>query len=63
MYDTSFELQMLRTLHPTLLSTTKTAAVISGARRAAAARPRNSLTTRRLFGLVQRFAAARARDA
>jgi hypothetical protein len=63
MYDTVFELQMLRTLHPELLSDDAERPWPAGTRRSRIARPREPVTTRRLFARVPRFAPTRARVA
>ena len=61
MYDTIFELQMLRTIRPELFSYEPERGN-TGIRRSRRSGPRRRLTTRRLFGLVPRFALARARS-
>ena len=62
MYDTLMDIQMLRTLNPGLLSYDAEHPWTAGTRRGRATRPHKPLTTRRMFGLVPRFASVRARS-
>jgi hypothetical protein len=62
MYDTIFELQMLKTLRPDLLSYDGENRRFAGTQRSRATRSRQR-TTRGLLGMVPRFARPRVRSA